>query len=84
MRGIVSDGVFFQAPSSECLNEEIECSLLDVLEPLPNISEKYFLSRKSILGHYRRIVRAGRQKSIRPSIWKAFCFHAMIAEMEQS
>ena len=81
--GIVSGGVFLAAPNSVCLSQEIDCSLLDVLEEPQNISNKYFLSRKSILGHYRRIVRAGREKSIMPSIWTALCSYATTTDTAQ-
>lgn len=70
-------------PELVCLSQEIECSLLDVLEEPQNISDKYFLSRRSILGHYRRIVRAGREKSIMPSIWTALCSYATTTDTAQ-
>ena len=77
--GIVSDGVFFQALSSECLNK-IECSLLS-LEPPRTYRRSTSRNRSSDI---IVVSSSGRQKGIRPSIWKAFCFHAMIADMEQS
>ena len=81
--GIVSDGEFLAAPNSVCLSREIDCSLLDVLEAASDISDRYYLSPKSILGHYRRIVRAGREKSIMPSIWTALCSYATTADKAQ-
>ena len=81
--GIVSDGEFLAAPNSVCLSQEIDCSLLDVLEAASDISDKYYLSPKSIQGHYRRIVRAGRSRSIMPSIWKALCSYATTTDTAQ-
>jgi len=80
--GIVLGGEFLAAPSSVCLSQEIECSLLDVLEAPQNISDKYYLSRKSIQGHYRRILKAGKARTILPSIWAALCTQSTTQETE--
>jgi hypothetical protein len=57
--GILSDGVYLTANTSECLSPGSECSLLGVIETGP-VHSKYFLNPTAAQGILRRTDRMGR------------------------
>ena len=56
-----SRGAFSTLNISECPNDAVASSLSDVLEPLPSIPQRYFLSSRACRGILRRAAKRGKR-----------------------